>query len=61
MSEIKGQLLGVVLVVGVFAAVAGVLVAAFKTAANGLSSKITDDTIPSSVAVLNTTDNLLRF
>ena len=33
MSEIKGQLLGIVLVVTIFGAVAGVLLSAFKTAA----------------------------
>ena len=32
MSEIKGQLLGIVLVVTIFGAVAGVLLTAFKTA-----------------------------
>ena len=31
MSEIKGQLLGIVLVVAIFGAVAGVLLGAFKT------------------------------
>ncbi len=43
MSEIKGQLLSIVLVVAVFGAVAGVLFTAFKTSAQQVSTKITED------------------
>ena len=43
MSEIKGQLLGIILVVTIFGAVAGVLLTAFTTAANNTSTKIAND------------------
>ncbi len=43
MSEIKGQLLGIVLVVAIFGAVAGVLLGAFKTAAANTAEKITTE------------------
>ena len=43
MSEIKGQLLGIVLVVTIFGAVAGVLLGAFKTAAANTANKITTE------------------
>ena len=43
MSEIKGQLLGIILVVTIFGAVAGVLLTAFTTAANTTSTKIAND------------------
>ena len=43
MSEIKGQLLGIILVVTIFGAVAGVLLTAFTTAANNTSKKIAND------------------
>ena len=43
MSEIKGQLLGIILVVTIFGAVAGVLLTAFTTAANNTSAKIAND------------------
>ena len=43
MSEIKGQLLGIILVVTIFGAVAGVLLTAFTTAANNKSTKIAND------------------
>lgn len=46
MSEIKGQLLGVILVVVVFGAVAGVMLNAFnKAAANTYNKIATDNTI----------------
>ncbi len=48
MSEIKGQLLSIVLVVAVFGAVAGVLFTAFKTSASQVSAKITEDPVISS-------------
>lgn len=40
MSEIKGQMLGLVLVLAVFGLVAGVIYASFQSSANNLSSKI---------------------
>lgn len=43
MSEIKGQLLGVILVVAVFGAVAGVLVSAFNKAAANTYDKVSTD------------------
>lgn len=43
MSEIKGQLLGIVLVVTIFGAVAGVLLSAFKTAAANTAEQITTE------------------
>lgn len=43
MSEIKGQLLGIVLVVTIFGAVAGVLLTAFKTAAANTAEKISTE------------------
>ena len=43
MSEIKGQLLGIVLVVAVFGVVGGVLVTAFSKSADNISNKITKD------------------
>ena len=42
MSEIKGQLLGIVLVVTIFGAVAGVLLSAFNTAAQNTADKISE-------------------
>ncbi|MBO4540572.1 MAG: hypothetical protein J5736_01160 [Bacilli bacterium] len=51
MSEIKGQLLGILLVVAVGASVGGILYTAFKTSANNVSSKITSDPTYSTAAV----------
>lgn len=45
MSEIKGQLLSIVLVVAVFGAVAGILFTAFKTSAQSVSTKITEEPV----------------
>lgn len=50
MSEIKGQLLGIVLVVTIFGAVAGVLLTAFKTAAANTAEQITTEPSISEVA-----------
>ena len=44
MSEIKGQLLGMVLVLAIFSAIAGVLVTAFKSNANTIASEINTTT-----------------
>lgn len=43
MSEIKGQLLGMVLTLAVFGTILGVLLPAFKTAANDVSGNIKAD------------------
>ncbi len=66
MSEIKGQLLGIVLVVAIFGAVAGVLLGAFKTAAANTAEKITTEpTIQEEEALeakqFNSSFNLLHF
>ena len=46
MSEIKGQLLGIVMVIAVFGAVAGVLYGAFQASAKKISDKVaTEDQI----------------
>lgn len=44
MSEIKGQLLGIVLVLAIFGAISGALYAAFKTSADNVSTKVSADT-----------------
>lgn len=46
MSEIKGQLLGIVLVVAVFGAVGSILVTAFQKAATDLGTTISENTEP---------------
>lgn len=48
MSEIKGQILGVVLVLAIFGAIGTVLLNAFKTSADEVSEKIIDDTVKTS-------------
>ena len=40
MSEIKGQILGIILTIGVFAAVFGALVGAFKTTSGKVQTKM---------------------
>ena len=64
MSEIKGQLLGIVLVVAVFGAVGTILVSAFKQSATNLKAKIETDTEPTAASVDNlivSNDELLTF
>ena len=46
MSEIKGQILGVVLVLAIFGAIGTVLVNAFTTSATNIGDRITEDTEP---------------
>lgn len=41
MSEIKAQLLGILLVLGIFAAVGGVLVGAFESQASSIAAETT--------------------
>ena len=40
MSEIKGQILGIVLVLAIFGVVASIMVALFRNTANGLEEKV---------------------
>ncbi len=66
MSEIKGQLLGIVLVVSVFGVVGGVLVTAFHKSSKAIATKIETDTDPVSSETsanenLVTNDSLLTF
>ena len=63
MSEIKGQLLGIVLVVTIFGAVAGVLLSAFNTAASNTAEKISSEPEISEAAakVVSNSADLLRF
>ena len=64
MSEIKGQLLGIVLVVAVFGVVGGVLVTAFSKSAETIGSKIETDTEPTAASADNlivSNDELLTF
>lgn len=42
MSEFKGQLLGIVLVIAAFAAIGTILVGAFETSATAIGSQITN-------------------
>jgi|GEM_PF-493989 hypothetical protein len=58
MSEIKGQLLGIVLVVAVFGAISGVLVASFKAASENIAEKIEDTTEPAVTAVTSIQENI---
>lgn len=57
MSEIKGQLLGMALVLAIFGAIAGVLVASFKTAADEVSKSIGVET----AQVVSTNDLTIRI
>ena len=43
MSEIKGQILGVVLVLAIFGAIAAIMVNFFKTTAQDLETKVSDN------------------
>ena len=63
MSEIKGQLLGIVLVVTIFGAVAGVLLGAFNTAASNTAKKISSEPEISEAAakIVSNSADLLRF
>ncbi|MCR4880063.1 MAG: hypothetical protein K5906_03810 [Bacilli bacterium] len=42
MSEIKGQLLGIIIVLMVFAAVSGAMVAIFKNFSDGVSNNVVE-------------------
>ena len=61
MSEIKGQLLGIVLVVAVFGVVSTVLVSAFKETAESLEEKIKDNNIPEEDTNTLYSQPLLKF
>ena len=62
MSEIKGQLLGIILVVTIFGAVAGVLLTAFTSAANNTSTQISNNpTITPKAQEFHPSTDLLKF
>ena len=72
MSEIKGQLLGIVLVVAVFGAIGTILVTAFTNSANNIQQAIEKDTDENGKVTVPTkgtsvdssiisSDNLLTF
>ncbi|MFA6755650.1 MAG: hypothetical protein WCR97_04000 [Bacilli bacterium] len=42
MSELKGQLLGLILVIAVFGVIAGALITAFQNSAKSVATKIED-------------------
>ncbi|MFA5687299.1 MAG: hypothetical protein WCZ47_04110 [Bacilli bacterium] len=42
MSEIKGQLLGILLVIAIFAAISTILIGTFRDAANDVKDKISE-------------------
>ncbi len=61
MSEIKGQLLGIVLVLAIFGAVSGALYSAFKTSADNVAVKVSADTkVPANSKAISN-NNLLTF
>lgn len=43
MSEIKGQILGIILVLAIFGSIAGVLMALFNNTASNLESKLDNE------------------
>jgi len=59
MSEIKGQLLGMVLVLSAFGVILGVLIPNFETAANNVSKTISVDST-GSVTIKDQTTNKLN-
>ena len=62
MSEIKGQLLGVVLVIAIFGAIAGILYGAFQKSAKDIATKIEEDpTIEPQPSASSTYQDLLTF
>ena len=61
MSEIKGQLLGIVLVIAVFGAIAGVLYAAFTTSAESVKTKMNITDIETNAGIKGAPKTLLTF
>ena len=61
MSEIKGQLLGIVLVIAVFGAVAGVLYTAFTTSANSVQTKMNITDIETNAGIKQQQHEILTF
>ena len=55
MSEIKGQLLGIILVLMIFAVVSGVIASVFKSASDNITLKA-EHTFDGASSVLNYTD-----
>ena len=61
MSEIKGQLLGIILVLAIFGAVAGLLMTAFQQTATDVSSKMNVDTIETNAGIKSQAHQPLTF
>ena len=61
MSEIKGQLLGIVLVIAIFGAIAGVLYGAFSTAADSVKTKMNVTDIETNAGIKKASTDLLTF
>lgn len=58
MSEFKGQLLGLIIVISVFGAIGGILVSAFKNSATAISDKIgAADTLVAGAVETDATEN----
>lgn len=58
MSEIKGQLLGVLIVLGIFAAIGTILVTSFKSQASDLGNQMsTAQTVPAANVVIAPSGN----
>ncbi len=57
MAEIKGQILGVVLVLAIFGVVGGVMVYSFQNASNNIANKITDAS-EGTIEPVNPVDNV---
>ena len=61
MSEIKGQLLGIVLVIAVFGAIAGVLYTAFSSSAESVKTKMNITDIETNAGIKGASNALLTF
>lgn len=52
MSELKGQLLGMLLVIGIFGAIGSVLYGSFKSAASSVASQVSTPWLETSESVV---------
>jgi hypothetical protein len=52
MSELKGQMLGMILVLAIFGAISAILITSFKNEANSVSERVNslESSVPDSVA-----------
>jgi hypothetical protein len=52
MSELKGQMLGMILVLAIFGAISAILIASFKNEANSVSERVNslESSVPDSTA-----------